>query len=141
MAEKIRPIAIGVVIHEDKLFVFEGYDHIKPETFYRPLGGGIDFYEPGIEAVKREFQEELKAELKNLKYLSTLENIFIHNGERQHEIVLIYKAEFADKSFYEDKEFTAYEDDGSAMKCLWVQLKKFRSGELILYPDGLIALL
>lgn len=51
--KEIRPIALGVVIRDNKLLVGEGYDKVKNETFYRCLGGGIKFTEKGEEALKR----------------------------------------------------------------------------------------
>ena len=63
------------------------FDSVKKEIYYRPLGGGIEFGEYGIDAIQREFQEELGVDLNNLKYLFTMENIFTLNGNRGHEIV------------------------------------------------------
>jgi hypothetical protein len=42
---KIRPIAICVFRHQNRILVIEAYDHIKNEKYYRPLGGGIEFGE------------------------------------------------------------------------------------------------
>jgi hypothetical protein len=43
MKNKIRPIAICVFRHKDRILVAEGYDPVKKQTFYRPLGGVIEF--------------------------------------------------------------------------------------------------
>ena len=48
---QIRPLALGVVWRGAEILVFEGYDHVKDETFYRLLGGGIEFGERGHEIV------------------------------------------------------------------------------------------
>lgn len=138
---KIRPIVIGVITNDDKLFVFEGRDEVKDETFYRPIGGAIEFSERGEAAVRREYLEEINAELINIEYLTTLENIFTFEGRPYHEIVLVYNARFQDKSFYGDREFTGHEDNGIPFKCLWIPLRKFKDNELILYPDGLLNIL
>lgn len=135
---KIRPIAIAVIKRDGKLFVFEGHDTVKDEIFYRPLGGGIEFGERGEDAVRREFTEEIGAELINVSYISTMENIFIHQGRPHHEIVMLYQADIGDESFYEDRQYMGNEDDGSDMKCLWLPINKFSDGKLILYPAGLI---
>ena len=49
---KIRPLAIALIFHEDRLLVMECFDNVKQEIFYRPLGGGIEFSETG-ETIRR----------------------------------------------------------------------------------------
>lgn len=36
--EQIRPIAICVFRRDNRILVGEGYDPVKKESFYRPLG-------------------------------------------------------------------------------------------------------
>ena len=141
MPDYIRPIAICIIRRDDAILVFEGYDHIKQQTFYRPLGGGIDFSEYSIDALQREFHEELNAELVNLRYLQTTENIFTLEGKTGHEIVFIYAGEFADPAFYEKDEILGLEDNGDTFKAFWMPLDEFRSGKHPLYPTELLALL
>lgn len=141
MSDQIRSIAIGVIMHNDKLFVFEGHDPAKNETFYRPLGGSIEFTERGEAALTREFKEEIDADLKDIKYFTTLENIFTYRGKPHHEIVLIYKCEFKDKTLYDRNAIIGREDDGSPLKCVWKPVDQFRNGNLILYPNKLIELI
>jgi len=140
-AKKIRPIAICLVFSHGKIFVFEGEGPAKGEVFYRPLGGSIEFGETGENAVKREFCEEINAELADLKYLATLENIFTYRGHEHHEIVLVYRGEFVSREFYDQAEMIGHEDDGSPIKCLWKSLEFFREGKAPLYPDGLLELI
>ena len=54
---KIRPIALCLITHKGRLLVFEGS---SPEqgSFFRPLGGGIEFGERAAEAAVREMQED-----------------------------------------------------------------------------------
>ncbi len=42
---KIRPIALCVFLNNNRILVNEGYDPVKQQTFYRSLGGGIEFGE------------------------------------------------------------------------------------------------
>ncbi|MBD2580311.1 NUDIX domain-containing protein [Oscillatoria sp. FACHB-1406] len=134
---KIRAITLGLIRDETRLFVAEGYDPIEKETFYRALGGGIDFGESSLAAVQREFQEEMQAELANLRYLGCIENIFIYNGTPGHEIVLVYQGDFADSQLYEvdEVEFVEGETQG---KAVWVEISRFQSGELRLYPEAFL---
>ena len=135
------PLAICIFRKEDQVFVGELYDASKDEVFYRPLGGMIEFGEPAREAVKREVQEEIEAEVINLRYLGALENLFTHEGEFGHEIVLVYEGDFADKAFYEAESVRAQEDDGMTFTARWKPLQEFREGKAPLYPDGLLRLL
>lgn len=140
---KIRPLAICVFSNGDRIFVSEGYDEIKREVFYRPLGGRIEFGEYGQETIVREIREEIGEAITNVRYLGTLENIFVFNGERGHEIVRVYDGEFADRSMYAREVVYGHEaeENPSAFKAMWRSLDFFRSGSAPLYPDGLLELL
>ena len=61
--KEIRPIALGLAVKNNKLLVSEGFDKVKNETFYRCLGGGIEFLEKSSDALKREFKEEIGANI------------------------------------------------------------------------------
>lgn len=58
----VRPIALCVFRDEsDRILVLEGYDPTRALTFYRRLGGGIEFGERSQDTVAREIREELGA--------------------------------------------------------------------------------
>ncbi len=71
-----RPIAICVVRRDSRIFVAEGFDKTKNETFYRPLGGTIEFAEYGRDTVVRELMEEVGERLTNVRFIGTSENIY-----------------------------------------------------------------
>jgi len=137
----IRPVAIGVFWRGDEILVFRGRDTVSGATFYRPLGGGIEFGEYGHEALEREMQEEIGAEITNARYLGTIENIFGYQGAQGHEIVLVYGARFSDRRFYERDRFYAREDDGTLWETLWKPLADFQDGHTRLVPSGLLEML
>lgn len=138
---RIRPIAIGIIRCKDRILVCEAHDRVKRETFYRALGGGIEFGELGEAALAREFHEELGAEIRNTRYLGMLENIFTFEGKPGHEIVLVYEADFADASLYSSEELIAHEESGAALRVRWMPLDHFSAGAAPLYPTGLLRLL
>ncbi|SRR5712691_3137526 len=72
---EIRPIAICVFREKDRILVAEGHDPVA-QTFYRPLGGAIRCGEKGADTLIRELREELDVEIRDLRYLGALENIF-----------------------------------------------------------------
>ena len=139
-AEKIRPIAICVCRHGDRILVAELRDSKKNQTFYRPLGGTIEFGERGEETVTRELMEEIGATLTEVRYLGTLENIFVYEGRRGHEIVLVYDGKLADRSLYQ-KEVIQGDELDQKFCAVWKRLDDFGDGRPPVYPDGLLELL
>jgi 8-oxo-dGTP pyrophosphatase MutT (NUDIX family) len=138
----IRPLAICVVRRGPLILVERGFDPTKNETFYRPLGGGIEFGEHSRAAVVREIREEIGAEITDLRLLGTLENIFTFDGVPGHEIVQIYEAVFVDPALYERDTIDGFEIElGAPVKAMWMPLDTFRAGTPPLYPDGLWDLL
>jgi 8-oxo-dGTP pyrophosphatase MutT (NUDIX family) len=141
---KVRPLAICVFRHQGRIFVSEGYDEVKAEVFYRPLGGKIEFGEHGRDTVARELREEIGADVTDLRYLGTLENIFTYNGQAGHEIVLVYDGAFVDRTLYERAVVDGFEADAEQVgdfKVVWKPLSFFQQGNAPLYPDGLLELL
>jgi 8-oxo-dGTP pyrophosphatase MutT (NUDIX family) len=100
-SNQIRVLALGLIREGDRIFISEGYDPVKQQTFYRVMGGGVEFGETSYDALKREFQEEIQAELTNIKYLGCLENLFTFNGQPGHEIIQLYQCDFVDPKFYQ----------------------------------------
>lgn len=137
----IRPIAICVFKNDNRILVFEGHDSIKNETYYRPLGGGIEFGESREAAVRREIMEELHSEIEELIPLGFLENIFVHNGKMGHEIVMVYDGVLKMQGLYEQAEMEIEESNGERIRVHWKNLDEFGEGKSILYPDGLLALI
>ncbi|MEU3628184.1 NUDIX hydrolase [Amycolatopsis coloradensis] len=137
---KIRPLALGVIRRGEDLLVFEGRDEVKGETYHRPLGGGIEFGETAAEALHREFQEELAAELTAVEQIAVLENVYTFEGRPGHEIVFLFTADLTDKAFYErDEVGVVLDEEGTRVH--WLPMADVVSGKAILYPDGLAELL
>ena len=141
--KRIRPLAICVFRHNERILVAEGYDSVKDEYFYRPLGGGIEFGETSMETVCRELMEELNVQVdrESLTYLGTVENIFHFNGTPGHEIVLIYDGALKESGLYEQALLTGKEANGEEIQAMWKNIAEFGEGKSILYPTGLTELL
>ncbi len=134
-AGEIRVIALGLIRDGERIFVSEGYDPVKQETFYRALGGGVDFGETSHAALEREFQEEIQAELTNIKYLGCIENLFTFNGRQGHEIIQLYQCDFVDSKFYQLESLIFSESQHHKHRALWIDISRFESGELRLVPE------
>lgn len=113
---------------------------MKGETFYRPLGGGIEFGELAAQTAIREFKEELNADIEILSYCSTLENIFEFNGTKGHQIVIVLMARFVDPAFFAQDNIDCVDDNGGFV-AKWIDKDEFYAGRKILYPSGLVEFL
>jgi len=131
---EIRVLALGLIRDGERIFISEGYDPLKQQTFYRALGGGVDFRETSRDALQREFQEEIQAELTNIRYLGCMENLFMFNGQPGHEILQIYQCDFVDPKFYQLQQLVFSEGERKKT-ALWVEINRFKSGELVLVPQ------
>ncbi len=138
--QRIRPLAICIFHHQGKILVNEFYDEAKQQTFFRPVGGGIEFGERSSDAIIREVQEELGLSTSNLRLIGTLESIFTYAGKPGHEIVQVYDATFDDVTVYEKLLLDGYESDGSCFRAAWRTASSF-SAESPLVPEGLSELL
>ena len=138
---KIRPIALCVFLNNNRILVNEGHDPVKQQTFYRSLGGGIEFGEKAEDTVRRELKEELNVEVGEVRYLGTLENIFVFNGTPSHEIVMIFDGALINSGLYEQAVIVGEEANGEVIRAVWKSLDEFGEGKSILYPTGLLELL
>jgi len=136
-SNQIRVLALGLIREGDRIFISEGYDPVKQQTFYRVMGGGVEFGETSYDALKREFQEEIHAELTNIKYLGCLENLFTFNGQPGHEIIQLYQCDFVEPKFYQLEQLVFAEGDRKK-RALWVDTNRFTSGELRIVPENFL---
>ncbi len=132
--KKIRVLSLGLIRDGARTFLSLGYDPVKQQKFYRALGGGVDFGESSYDALKREFIEELQAELTNIKYLGCIENLFMFNGQPGHELIQLYQCDFVDPKFYQLEQIEFSEGDYKKT-ALWLDIKQCKSGEIPIVPE------
>src|SRR4051812_38676388 len=140
MSATIRPIAIGIFRRADQILVGFAYDAAKDERYCRPPGGAIEFGERAADALRREIEEEIHAQLGAADLLGVLENMFELEGVPKHEIIFVFESTFADPLLYQSSELPLYEA-GWEGSLKWVSLADCRNGAIALYPEGLLALL
>ena len=133
-----RHIAICVFRDGGRILVARGYDDVKHEHFFRPLGGAVEFGELAADALHREIKEELGLDIMELVQLGVLENRFEYQGKPGHEVVFVFDARFVDSSIYASREVPIFEPgwDGAAE---WLSLEE--PSPLPIYPQGLVELL
>lgn len=130
--KEIRPIVLGLAIKDNKLLVSEGFNNVKKQTFYRCLGGGIEFLEKSTDALKREFKEEINIDIVIKDLLGISENIFTYEGKNAHELVFYYNINILGKDYKEEYVVT---DDNGQTKAVWIDINEFKNGNKILYPQ------
>ena len=137
-----RPCAFVFVRESDRMLVGRMIDLDDGSTFYRPLGGGIEFQEPAEQAARREIREELGVELGDIKLLGVLENIFDYVGRPHHELCFVFQAE---PDGWAIERFDGYPipesaDAGSEETAVVLDVRDLR-GLVPLYPEGVRELL
>lgn len=138
LGKKIRPLSLGLISNKKNQYLYhQGYDSVKNEYFYRPLGGGIEFSELGAYTLKREIQEELGLDVEVYELLASYENIFTFEGGEGHEVIMLFKAEFSNPQAYEKESFDIYESGQVVAKAVWRSLAEIKAEKSKLYPDGL----
>jgi ADP-ribose pyrophosphatase YjhB (NUDIX family) len=135
--QPIRVKAFGLIQHNGKLLLEPIYEYGAIKG-YRLLGGSIDHGETAIEAVKREFIEELGAETTNHQLIKVCENIFTWSDIACHEIVFVIACEFVDKALY-DQQHLSHQDSahsGYIKQAYWLDPHNLPNN-LPLWPEGI----
>ena len=138
MTGKIRPLALALLKNKKgQMLLHKAYDSLKKETFYRPLGGGIEFHESGKVAIEREINEELGLKVKVHNLVGTFENIFVYEGRPGHEIVMLFETEFQDAKNYDRTEMDIVEGGQVISQAVWRTIDEIQAEGAKLYPLGI----
>ena len=130
--KEIRPVVLGIAMHNEKILVSKGYDKIKGQTFYRCLGGGIEFLETSQEALKREYKEELGIDIIVEDFCGISENIFTYQGKKAHELILFYNIKIQEKDINEKYHII---DENCEVDAYWINVNEFKNNKKIIYPE------
>ena len=132
----IRPTALAIPLWRDHLLASQHSSF--GETFYRPVGGGIDFGERAEDALHREVREELGLEIEVVERMAVSENIFELNGEPGHQLMFEFIARWPDGREPADlSPIAGVESNGDPIDARWLPLSEVFAGKYLLYPDGL----
>ena len=138
----VRPVALGVPVRGDEVLLAEHRDPSLGETFYRPVGGGVEFGERSVETVAREFGEELDVAVADAALLDTRERTFEFDGAPGHEIWFLYAVDLVEDWPYERDSFTGREHElDETFPVAWHSLEWVAATEDPIYPGDLPALL
>jgi ADP-ribose pyrophosphatase YjhB (NUDIX family) len=135
--QNIRATAQAVILKDDQVLVYEGFDKLKHENFYRPIGGTVEFLELAKDTVIREFKEEAGIDVIEPVLLDVLENIFTFEGHHGHEIVQVFQCKFKDDSLYAQKDFPLVEGDISLENAVWKEISFLIQPQVRFFPAGM----
>jgi ADP-ribose pyrophosphatase YjhB (NUDIX family) len=135
--QRLRALAVAVVLHRDHVLCAEGYDSVKRETFYRPLGGEIEFGERAGDAAVRELAEETGRRIAIRGALGVVENVFTYEGKPGHEVVFEFVAEFAPGEEPPDLSPIVAREGRHTFTARWLHLAEVLAGAHTVYPDDL----
>ena len=116
-----------------------GRDAARDEAFLRPIGGGIEFGERAVDALRREWAEEYQLTLEAPLLVAVLENIYEYERRPGHEIAFVFTARIAEGWAHERDVIDAFDSDGAPHRAEWVPLAALASAAPC-YPPGIIAL-
>jgi len=133
--KNIRPLALALIENDGEILVCSGKDAVKNREHYRLIGGGIDFGESSLHALRREIREELGLEILKPELLSVFENIFTFNGQPGHEIIFLYRVKFKSKKAYRQVVFPVLDSD-SGHQAIWINPKSL--GNKKIYPPEVL---
>ncbi|MCM1991514.1 inorganic diphosphatase [Oceanirhabdus seepicola] len=131
-----RVSAKGFARRGEEILVIEEKDASRGSVYYRLFGGGMKFQEKATEALRREYKEEVGAELISEKFLGVIENPFEINGVKAHEIMMLYEVELP-QNYYENEKFISNCDLGVS-EAMWVNKSEFIKGNKVLLPVEIV---
>ncbi|UNK70269.1 NUDIX domain-containing protein [Microbacterium sp. H1-D42] len=136
MNERIRNIAVGLIVREGWVLAEEYAATDQHPRFLRALGGGIDFGELAEDAVRREFAEELGVDLSETRLLAVTENRFTLAGRRGHEIVHVFAIRCQELEAMPVEERRRVLDSRAVAG--WFRLDDLGDDTLPFYPQGIV---
>ena len=134
----IQCVTHGLVTCKDKILVYKVIDSFDNKSFYRLIGGHIEFGEPASSALKREFKEEVGQDIEIVSHLESFENIFFYKGKTKHEFLSLFKVEFIDKSIYDKDKIVGIEGPDRTFVAKWIPLIEFTENRKYLYPPKVL---
>lgn len=119
---------VAVIANKDNKILLQKCDK---DPYYYLIGGRVSLGESTLTAVKREVEEETGIVVKNgeLNLINIVENFFVYNGVKFHELLFIYKLN--NKELLEKDDFKTLDKENSYN--VWIDIDKLN--ELDVRPE------
>lgn len=97
MIDKINVRVYAMIVKDGKVLAL--HEEYVGENLMKFPGGGLEYNEGVLDCVKRELQEELNIEVKNVEHLYTQEEFLISKFRNNEQLLSIYYlAEMVDEN-------------------------------------------
>jgi len=137
-AQSVQAKVIGICVNKNALLAMEVYDDLGKIKGVRPLGGLIEFGETREAALSREFMEELNTDIEFAGRWRTFENLYIHEGQRGHELIFAIGVMLKERQLYNQEVIVFSEDSGHTSTARWYPIEELKTESVELFPDGLL---
>ena len=119
---------VAVIANKDNKILLQKCDK---DPYYYLIGGRVSLGESTLTAVKREVEEETGIVVKNseLNLINIVENFFVYNEVKFHELLFIYKLN--NKELLEKDDFKTLDKENSYN--VWIDIDKLN--ELDVRPE------
>lgn len=131
--DKFNIRVYGVVIHEEKVLLV--HEKIRDFSFTKFPGGGVELGEGIVDALRREFREELNTEIAEYRHLYTTESFVRSAFNSKEQIISVYYAvtlnDYPEHGYFQ-------ENSDHFMLFEWHTLKALESERLTFPIDKLV---
>mgnify|MGYP005997999373 FL=1 len=128
--ERVNVRCAGIIRHEDHLLVVREDD----DDFVCLPGGRVQRGESSLDAIHREMDEELNAQIEPPQLRYMLENFFWRYGKRFHEFAFYYEVAKPLHVPFQPGVCITGEDDGKVLSFEWVHTAPDALAEINLHP-------
>ena len=129
----IKIKAMGLFVADGRVLATPGYDSPGQLSYFRLLGGNVEFGERSDQTLAREMLEELAAEVEVLELLEVVQDVFDFEGKPCHEIAFVHNARFVDEAFHRRETLTNIEPHNGEVS-RWIPIAEALYGPLPLFP-------